>query len=133
MFEALKAYDVSCRRRGISIRVVDLYSLQPIDSPIAAAMRAAKRKRLITVEDHYAAGGIGDAVAAAVAGRAGSPSSASASARFRAAARPEQLLDRYGISARHIVAAVTGHPTQRHRGSFSNISLCLCDSVATWT
>ena len=65
LFEALKAYD-ALKAEGIAIRVIDLYSIQPID---AASLIAAGRQtgRLITVEDHYLAGGIGDAVARAVA------------------------------------------------------------------
>ena len=65
LFEALKAYD-ALAAEGIAIRVIDLYSIQPID---AASLIAAAREtgRLITVEDHYAVGGIGDAVARAVA------------------------------------------------------------------
>ena len=92
--------------QGVDIRVVDLYSLQPIDA--ASLMRCAEetKGRLITVEDHYRAGGIGDAVASAVA----EPrlyGAAAGGAEIPRSGTPEQLLDRYGISARHIVAAVT--------------------------
>jgi transketolase len=106
VFEALKAYD-TLKAKGISIRVVDLYSLQPIDS--AALVDCAKHSggRMITVEDHYHAGGIGDAVAEAVA-------SAGYTVEHRLCVReiprsglPDELIDHYGISARHIVAAVT--------------------------
>jgi len=104
VFEALKAYD-QLQKIGISIRVIDLYSLQPIDS--RSLLRCAREtKRIITVEDHYAAGGIGDAVAACVAG--------SNFVVERLCVRdiprsgtPEQLIDHYGISSRHIVSAVT--------------------------
>ncbi|OFW04332.1 MAG: transketolase [Acidobacteria bacterium RIFCSPLOWO2_02_FULL_68_18] len=104
VFEALEAYD-ELKKEGVSIRVVDLYSVQPVDAP--ALLRCARETngRLITVEDHYAGGGIGDAVASAVA--------AGGFAVRRLAVRdiprsgtPAQLLDQYGISARHIVAAV---------------------------
>jgi transketolase len=60
---------------------------------------------VITVEDHYATGGIGDAVSEALA--------AGGFAVHRLAVRevprsgqPDELIDRYGISARHIVGAV---------------------------
>src|SRR5258706_1437858 len=66
VFEALKAYD-QLQKIGISVRVIDLYSLQPIDS--RSLLRCARdTKRIITVEDHYAPGGIGDAVANCVGG-----------------------------------------------------------------
>jgi len=104
VFEALKAYD-QLQKSGISIRVVDLYSLQPIDS--ASLLRCAREtKRLITVEDHYAAGGIGDAVAAAVA-EGGFTVERLCVREIPRSGTPEQLIDHYGISSRHIVAAVT--------------------------
>jgi transketolase len=103
-FEAIKAYD-ELQKRGVSIRVIDLYSLQPIDA--ASLVRCAKdtKGRLITVEDHYAGGGIGDAVATAVAG-SGVTVRRLAVTEIPRSGTPEQLLDRYGISARHIIAAV---------------------------
>ena len=61
--------------------------------------------RLITVEDHYPAGGIGDAVASAVAS-AGFTVRRLAVREIPRSGGPEELLDVYGISARHIVDAV---------------------------
>jgi transketolase len=106
LFEALAAYD-ELKKDGISIRVVDLYSVQPVDA--AALLRCARetKGRVITVEDHYAAGGIGDAVAAAVAPGGFTVRRLAVSEIPRSGA-PGELLDRYGISARHIVAAVRG-------------------------
>jgi transketolase len=60
---------------------------------------------LITVEDHYAAGGIGDAVAAAVA-PSGFTVQRLAVREIPRSGKPDELIDRYGISARHIVRAV---------------------------
>jgi transketolase len=106
VFEALKAYD-ELKKSGVAIRVIDLYSLQPIDS--AALVRCARETggRVITVEDHYAGGGIGDAVASAVASE-GFTVERLAVTEIPRSGKPEELLDRYGISARHIVAAVRG-------------------------
>jgi transketolase len=104
VFEALDAYE-QLAKRGITIRVIDLYSVQPLDT--ATLVRCAREtKGLITVEDHYVAGGIGDAVAAAVAGH-GFAVHRLAVREIPRSGTPEQLLDYYGISARHIVAAVT--------------------------
>ncbi len=104
VFEALKAHD-DLATQGIKIRVVDLYSLQPIDT--AALVRCARETqgRIITVEDHYANGGIGDAVAGAVA-EEGLTVHRLAVREIPRSGTPGQLLDRYGISARHIAAAV---------------------------
>ena len=104
VFEALAAHK-TLAAQGVNIRVIDLYSLQPID---AAALVAAAREthgRLITVEDHYPAGGIGDAVASAVAS-AGFTVRRLAVREIPRSGGPEELLDVYGISARHIVDAV---------------------------
>jgi transketolase len=104
LFEALKAYD-ELRSAGIGIRVIDLYSLAPIDRDSLVAAGRATGGHLITVEDHYAAGGIGDAVAAAVAD-AGMVVRRLAVREIARSGTAEELLDRFGISARHIVAAV---------------------------
>ena len=105
VFEALAAYD-RLRTQGTSIRVIDLYSLSPIDRGGLVAAAKATGGRLITVEDHYAVGGIGDAVAEAVAD-AGYTVHRLAVREIPRSGKPEELLDRFGISAAHIVEAVT--------------------------
>jgi transketolase len=103
LFEALKAHD-ELKKDGLNIRVIDLYSLQPIDAD--TLIKAGRETgRLITVEDHYASGGIGDAVARAVA-PAGMAVTRLAVREIPRSGRPDELLDKFGISARHIVAAV---------------------------
>jgi transketolase len=104
VFEALEAYDI-LKNKGVAIRVVDLYSLQPIDSATLTRCGTEAGGRIVTVEDHYAAGGIGDAVAAAVA-PAGLTVTRLAVREIPRSGKPGELLDRYGISARHIVDAV---------------------------
>ena len=104
LFEALEAYE-DLRREGIAIRVVDLYSVQPVDSAALLDCGRKTKGRLVTVEDHYAGGGIGDAVAAAVASE-GFSVQRLAVREIPRSGTPDELLDRYGISARHIVAAV---------------------------
>jgi transketolase len=104
VFEALKACD-QLKAAGIAIRVIDLYSVQPIDKAALIAAGKATRGHLITVEDHYAAGGIGDAVAEAVAD-AGLTVHRLAVREIARSGKPEELVERYGISAAHIVAAV---------------------------
>lgn len=64
LHEALAAYE-ELKKEGINIRVIDLYSIKPLD--IETLQKAAKETGvLVTVEDHFAAGGIGEAVAAAL-------------------------------------------------------------------
>jgi len=104
VFEALKAYD-ALKASGTHIRVIDLYSVQPVDRAGLIAAGKATGGLIITVEDHYAAGGIGDAVAEAVA-EAGMSVKRLAVREIPRSGKPEELLDRFGISATHIVDAV---------------------------
>jgi transketolase len=104
LFEALKAYD-QLKAAGTSIRVIDLYSVAPIDRDGLVKAGRATKGRLITVEDHYAAGGIGDAVAEAVAG-AGMTVRRLAVREIPRSGKPDELLERFGISAKNIVEAV---------------------------
>jgi transketolase len=104
VFEALKAYE-ELGKSGIAIRVIDLYSVAPVDRDGLIAAGRATGGRIVTVEDHYAAGGIGDAVAEAV-GEAGVTVHRMAVTEIPRSGKPDELLDRFGISARHIVDAV---------------------------
>jgi transketolase len=103
LFEALKAHD-ELEAAGIATRVIDLYCLQPID---AGTLREAARATgvLVTVEDHYPAGGIGEAVASAVAAE-GARVHVLAVREIPRSGKPDELIDHFGISARHIVQAV---------------------------
>ena len=104
VFEALKAYE-QLKREGTLARVIDAYSLQPIDS--ATLVRSGRQTGhwIVTVEDHYQAGGLGDAVSAAV-GDEGIGVHRLAVREIPRSGTSDELLERYGISAGHIVAAV---------------------------
>ena len=107
LIEALKAYD-ELKAKGVNIRVIDLYCVKPIDGAALAAQVRAAGGRLITVEDHYPEGGLGEAALGALAGN----DVALKSVRRLAvdgvphSGKPEELLDEFGISARQIVRAV---------------------------
>jgi transketolase len=104
VFEALKAYD-QLKADGIGITVVDAYSVQPVDAKTLVETARAAGGTIITVEDHYPAGGLGDAVSEAVA-PAGFAVHRLAVREMPRSGQPDELLDRYGINAGHIVAAV---------------------------
>ena len=106
LFEALKAHDILAKA-GIAIRVVDAYSIQPIDRAGMIAAGHASKGRLITVEDHYAPGGLGDAVSEAVWDQ-GFSVQRLAVREIPRSGGPDELLERYGISAAAIVRAVKG-------------------------
>jgi transketolase len=103
LHEALKAYE-TLKAAGIMIRVVDAYSVQPIDKHGLAAAAAAAKNRVIVVEDHYEGGGLGEAVASALAGKAAIVHLCVR--EIPRSGKPDELLDRFGISARRIVEAV---------------------------
>ena len=107
LHEATKAAD-ELATSGVKIRVIDLYSVKPIDAPALAAAAAATGGRIVVVEDHWVEGGIGDAVLAALAERGVRDLRYRhlAVRRMPGSGKPAELLDAAGISARHIVAAV---------------------------
>ena len=102
--EALKAYE-TLRAEGIAIRVIDLYSIKPIDAAGLKAAAAETNNTLITVEDHYPEGGLGDAVLDAVATADVYVHKLAVTGMPRSG-KPEELLEHHGISANAIVQKV---------------------------
>ncbi len=103
--EALKAH-AQLAQDGIAVRVIDAYSVKPID---VATLRAAAHDTtaVIVVEDHWAEGGLGDAVLAALAGSEPLPHVIALAVRtMPTSGTPEQLLDAAGVSARQIAETV---------------------------
>jgi len=92
--------------KKISARVIDLYSVKPVD--LKTLREAAKvTKRFVIVEDHYPEGGIGAAVMEALAAE-GTPRIAHLGVKgLPTSGKPEELMNAAGISAKHIVAAAT--------------------------
>jgi len=106
LHEAVKAADVLASE-GISVRLVDLYSLKPIDGVGLIEAARATAGKLVTVEDHWPEGGLGEAVVGAIVGSdmalrvirlavEGMPTSGT----------PDELLGLAGIDAEHIADAV---------------------------
>lgn len=103
LHEALAAYE-ELKKEGIFIRVIDLYSIKPIDvSTLKAA--AAATGAVITVEDHFPAGGLGEAVKSAISDVC-APVYSLCVAETPASGKPEELLDSQGISRKAIIAKV---------------------------
>jgi transketolase len=65
LHEALAAHE-ALKKEGVLIRIIDLYSVKPVDESTLREAADATRS-IITVEDHYAEGGIGEAVRSALA------------------------------------------------------------------
>jgi transketolase len=103
LFEALKAHD-DLQSEGISIRVIDLFSVKPVDRELLVSNARKTGDLILTVEDH-SFGGLGDAVAGAV-----SPEGISVHQllvhEMPMSGKPEELLATYGIDSGAIKAKV---------------------------
>jgi transketolase len=102
--EALKAAD-ALEEDGISARVIDAYSIKPIDAETLQAAAEATGK-IVTVEDHFPEGGLGDAVLAALAEKDEHPHILKLAVReMPRSGKPDELMNAYGIDAEHIATA----------------------------
>lgn len=102
LHEAIAAH-AELAAAGIAIRVIDLYSIKPVDVE-TLHKAAAETRGFVTVEDHGACGGLGEAVASAVAGR--SRVEILAVRELPRSGTPAELMAAYGIDQAAIVAAV---------------------------
>ena len=104
VFEALKAYD-QLKAQGTTIRVIDVFSIKPIDKQLLLESAKRTNNTIVTVEDHYTEGGLGDAVASAV-----SPEGIRVHRlgihEVPRSGKPEELMQHYGISAARIAEKV---------------------------
>ena len=103
LHEALKAAD-ALDGEGVSARVIDLYSVKPVDADTLREAVEATQGRLVVVEDHWPEGGLGEAVLAALAGE----ELAFAHLAVRempGSGKPAELLAAAGIDADRIAAA----------------------------
>jgi transketolase len=106
LFEALKAAD-ELANAGVAVRVIDAYSVKPIDaSTLQQAL--ADTGLVVSVEDHWIEGGLGDAVLAALAegGQLTGRVIKLAVTAMPGSATPDEQRRLAGISAEHIVKAV---------------------------
>jgi transketolase len=117
--EALKAAELLAED-GIAARVIDLYSIKPLDAETLAAAAEATHGRLVTVEDHWPEGGLGDAVLAALSESDEPPRVVKLAVQgMPGSGKPEELLAAAGIDAEHIVEAarrLVGTPAARISG-----------------
>ena len=103
MHKALGAAE-TLARRGIPVRIMDCYFIKPIDRE-ALRIAAGETRLLISVEDHFAQGGLGEAVAAAVAGLA--PVRIEAVRKRPHSGSGEKLLSEQGLDTGSLVELVT--------------------------
>jgi transketolase len=102
--EALKAYEL-LKKEKIEIAVIDLYSVKPLDEKTLLDVARSSNNCMVTVEDHYQEGGLGEAVMYAVR-NSGVKVECLAVSKLPRSGKPEELMAYEGIDAQAIVAAV---------------------------
>ena len=102
LHEALKAYD-ALKNEGIFIRIIDLYTIKPVDHE-TLGKAAEETGVLITVEDHFSEGGLGEAVRSVLPRVA--PIHSLAVRKMPRSGKPAELLEYEEISAAAIIAKV---------------------------
>ncbi len=107
LHESLKAYE-TLKAAGVAVRILDAYSVKPIDREELQKAAADTGGKLVVVEDHWPEGGLGDAVLEAFTGKDTKlPTVVKLGVRgMPGSGTPAQLLDAAGISADHVVKAV---------------------------
>ncbi|HUP03532.1 MAG TPA: transketolase C-terminal domain-containing protein [Bryobacteraceae bacterium] len=102
--EAIRAAE-SLESEGISVRVVDMHTVKPLDRE--AIRRAAATGAIVVAEEHFVDGGLGVRVAQAVAEMSPCPMEfVGIGDVYAESGSPDELLDKYGMRAVNIAAAV---------------------------
>ena len=104
LYEALKAADI-LRSEGVGVTVIDAYSIKPLARDVLLAAAQKTRNCVVTVEDHYAEGGLGDAVAGELSTE-GVRVYKLAIRELPRSGKAAELLAKYGIDADAIVRQV---------------------------
>jgi len=95
------------REEGISVRLIDAYSIKPIDADTLRSAAQATGGRVVAVEDHWPEGGLGEAVLSALSGTTGDLHFEHLAVNIMpGSGKSEELMDAAGISANHIADAV---------------------------
>lgn len=105
LYEGLTAAE-KLAAEGIHARVLDPFTIKPIDVALIISNAKQCGGRIVTVEDHYPEGGVGEAVLSAVAGEQNIIVKKLAVPEVPRSGPPNVLLEMYGISSKSIVAAV---------------------------
>jgi len=103
--EAMKAAD-QLQQAGIHVCVIDPFTIKPLDTHTLVEHARRVGGKVVTVEDHYNEGGLGEAVAAAISDIGGLKLKRLAVSTLPRSGPPDALVDLFGLSAKHIVAAV---------------------------
>lgn len=105
LHEGIKAAE-ELEKSGINVRVLDPFTIKPIDAESIISNAKECGGRIVTVEDHYPEGGLGEAVASAVALERNIIIKKLAVPKVPRSGPPSVLVDAFGIGSRSIIAAV---------------------------
>lgn len=105
LYEALNAA-AELEKAGVHARVLDPFTIKPLDEAAVIENAKAVGGRIVVVEDHYKEGGLGEAVLHAVAEQPRIVVKHLAVQEVPRSGPPNVLIDHFGLSARHIVKAV---------------------------
>ncbi|XP_065211649.1 transketolase-like [Planococcus citri] len=106
LHEAVDAANELQQKHNVNIRVLDLFTVKPIDAQFIIQNALQCKAKIVTVEDHYPEGGIGEAVAGAVAEQSNITVKSLAVRAIPRSGPPKVLLDLFGISSKCIVKTV---------------------------
>jgi len=104
LIEARKAANL-LKEEGIHVRIVDLFSVKPVDAETLVHSANATHNRILVVEDHYAAGGLFDAVCGGVS-EWGVKVHHSCVETLPRSGKPAELYEMFGLSAKKIAERV---------------------------
>lgn len=106
LHEALGAASL-LEAEGVSACVVNVHTIQPLDDELLAEV-ASQCGRVVTVEDHSVAGGLGGAVAESLSERRPTPVLRIGVRGYGESGEPEELYEKFGLSARKVATSVAG-------------------------
>uniref|UniRef100_A0A914NFH6 Transketolase n=1 Tax=Meloidogyne incognita TaxID=6306 RepID=A0A914NFH6_MELIC len=108
LYECIKAHDI-LSSEGIQVAVIDLFSVKPLDNQTLIEQAKRVGGKVLTVEDHYQTGGIGEAVSLALGDVPNVRVRSLCVKEIPRSGTPDELMDLYGISAKKIIAAVKNY------------------------
>ncbi|MGB3467381.1 MAG: transketolase family protein [Cyclobacteriaceae bacterium] len=104
VWKAIEA-EAMLAEKGISVEVINMHTIKPLDEK-AILSSLSKTKCIVTAEEHQYNGGLGESVARVLAQNSPAPQEfVAVNDSFGESGKPEELLDKYGLSTEHIVEA----------------------------
>jgi transketolase len=104
VWEAIKAGEL-LEAKGISAEIINIHTIKPLDEE-AVLKSAAKTKCVVTAEEHNVLGGLGESIARTLSLNTPTPiEMIGTQDTFGESGTPDQLMEKYGLTANHIVEA----------------------------